>query len=238
MKKLIKNLILFLIVASANSVFAYSLSCEEIKNEITSKIYNEVKLQVEEYSSDFEVNIFGIPKVPVLTNDQIKPTIEIIQQNTKFAPQQYRRIMIKDSKGTLVKAFPINIQVRIFAPTLVASELIPYNQVIGANNTKIERREITQCLGKTYNKMTSGIISKRTYQKGNVILADYMKEKSLVLKNSSIDIIFISKGLNIKLRGKALADGAMGETILVKSEKYNKTYNAIVKSSNEVIVRI
>jgi len=59
-----------------------------------------------------------------------------------------------------------------------------------------------------------------------------------VLKNSSIDIIFESKNMNIKLRGKALNDGAKGDRILVKSDKYNKTYNAIIKSENEVIVRI
>ena len=86
--------------------------------------------------------------------------------------------------------------------------------------------------------MTPGIISKRNYQKGNIILSTGTKAKSSILKNSSIDIVFISKGLNIKLRGKALKDGAIGETILVKSDKYNKTYTATVKSENEVIVRI
>ena len=44
--------------------------------------------------------------------------------------------------------------------------------------------------------------------------------------------------MNIKLRGKALKEGSIGDTILVRSDKYNKTYTGIVKSENEVMVRI
>ena len=66
-----------------------------------------------------------------------------------------------------------------------------------------------------------------------------IKQKALVLKDSCVDIIFLSsKGLKITLQGKALKEGAMGDTILVRSNKYNKIYNATVSSSNEVTVRI
>ena len=58
------------------------------------------------------------------------------------------------------------------------------------------------------------------------------------LKNSNIDIVFQSKNLNIKVRGKALKEGALGDKILVRSEKYNKTYTGTIKSANEVVVRI
>ena len=64
------------------------------------------------------------------------------------------------------------------------------------------------------------------------------KKKVLVSKNSNVDIIFQSKTLNIKLRGKALKDGSVGDVVLVRSDKYNKTYNATVKGENEVVVRI
>ena len=40
------------------------------------------------------------------------------------------------------------------------------------------------------------------------------------------------------MQGYALKDGAIGEVIPVKSDRYNKTYSAMVNSTNEVIVRI
>ena len=39
-------------------------------------------------------------------------------------------------------------------------------------------------------------------------------------------------------KGIALKEGSIGDTILVRSDKYNKTYAGIVKSENEVMVRI
>lgn len=238
MKKLIKNLILFLIIANMQNAFCYSLSYEELKNEISNKINKQIAQQLKEYSDDFEINIFGIPKNTILTNEAIKPKIETISQNPNFSPNSYNRILIKDSKGSLIKAFPITVQTKVFAPVLVASEIIPFNQTINQTNTTIKRTEISKHLGKTYKTQTNGLISKKNYQKGNVILADYTKTKSSILKNSNIDVIFVSKSLSIKLRAKALQEGAIGDTILVKSEKYNKTYNAVVKSENEAIVRI
>ena len=60
----------------------------------------------------------------------------------------------------------------------------------------------------------------------------------LFVKNSNIDIVFQSKAMNIKIKGIALKEGSIGDTILVRSDKYNKTYTGIVKSENEVMVRI
>jgi flagella basal body P-ring formation protein FlgA len=62
--------------------------------------------------------------------------------------------------------------------------------------------------------------------------------KSAISKNSMIDIVFQTKGMNIKIKGTALKEGSIGDMILVRSEKYNKTYNGIVLSQSEVMVRI
>ena len=151
----------------------------------------------------------------------------------------YKRIVVKDSKNNVIKAFPINVQTLIYKNVLVASAIIPYNTEINAKNTTFERKEISRYLGKTLSNNYTGFVSSRNYSKGSIILSDSIKQKALVLKDSCVDIIFLSsKGLKITLQGKALKEGAMGDTILVRSNKYNKIYNATVSSSNEVTVRI
>ena len=239
MKKSIKNLILFLMIsASVNCAFCYTLTKEELKADILAKITPEIKAQLADYTQDIKISIQGLSNQAIVTNENTKPKIEIISQNNSFNQNSYKRIIIKNSMGNVIKAFPINVQTQAFAPVLTASETIAFNQSINPNNTKIERKDITRYLGKTYSTQVSGVIAKRNYQKGNIIIADYTKTKSSILKNSSIDIVFQSKGLNIRLRGKALKDGAIGDTILVRSDKYNRTYTGIVQSENEVIVRI
>ena len=239
MKKSIKNLILFLMMStSVNCAFCYTLTKEELKADILAKITPEIKAQLADYTQDIKISIQGLSNQAIVTNENTKPKIEIISQNNSFNQNSYKRIIIKNSMGNVIKAFPINVQTQAFAPVLTASETIAFNQSINPNNTKIERKDITRYLGKTYSTQVSGVIAKRNYQKGNIIIADFTKTKSSILKNSSIDIVFQSNGLNIRLRGKALKDGAIGDMILVRSDKYNRTYTGIVQSENEVIVRI
>ena len=140
--------------------------------------------------------------------------------------------------GNLIKAFPINIQTKVYSNVLVANKNINFGDEINFNNSTIERREISRYLGKTYSNNQENLISKRNFPAKTIITTDYAKAKSAIQKDSMVDIVFVSKTINIKLRGKALKEGAIGENILVKSEKYNKTYNAKVISQNEVMVRI
>lgn len=239
MQKQIKNLILFSILTlNLNVAFCYTLTSAELKNEILNKITPEIKQQLKQYSSDFKINIQGISQNSIVTNDNIKPKIEIISQKNEFSPNSYRRVLIKDIQNNTIKVFPINVQTLVYQDVLVATNAISYNQEINFSNSKLERREISKYLGKTYNSQISGVITKRNYQKGNIIVSNYTNAQFSILKNSSVDIVFQSKNMNIKLRGKALKDGAIGDAILVKSDKYNKTYTGIVKSQNEVMVRI
>ena len=237
-RSIVKILILFTFFANLRSAFCYTLTSSELKSEILFKITPEITAQLKNYSSDFKINIYGISNNSIYTTEASKPKIEVISQNKNFSPNSYKRILIKDSNNNLIKAFPINVQTKVYGDVLTASKMISFNEKISSENTKIERREISKHLGKTYSKHIDGIVAKRNYQAENIIFADYTEKQTSILKNSNIDIVFESKNLNIKLRGRALKDGAIGDTILVRSDKYNKTYTGIVKSENEVIVRI
>ena len=118
--------------------------------------------------------------------------------------------------------------------------LNPYTieSVINSQNAHLEKADILKYHNKVLTHFEDNLIAKRNYQKGNVIIADYAKPKAQISKNSNVDIVFLSKGVRIKLQGKALKDGNIGDTILVRSEKYNKIYSAKVNSSNEVVVKI
>lgn len=239
MKTQIKNLILFLILAfSSNASFAYVLTPDELKGDLNKKINSQIKEQLKNYSSDYKIKISGIPNENIITQENNKPKIEIISQNNNFNQNQYRRILIKSQNGATIKAFPITVQTLVYKDVLVANEQIAYNQEINQANTKLERKEISRLLDKTISKNNINLIATRNYPKGSIINSQYVKSKSIVAKNSMIDIVFQTKGMNIKLKGTALKEGSIGDTILVRSEKYNKTYNGVVLSQNEVMVRI
>ena len=236
----IKNLIIFLtVLVTTNSAHCYVLNYNELYQNIYNQIYNQTKKEVVKYSNDFSIKLNGIPQEKTITNDLTAPKIEIISQETNFSANSYKRVYIKDSKNNTIKSFPLNVQTKIYKEVLIAQETIPFGKEINQNNTRLARCEISKNLSNILQEIPQGYIAKRNFQKGNLILSDSIKSQAVILKNSIVNINFISSsGLEIKVQGHALKDGAIGETILVKSDKYNKTYNAIVKSASQVSVRI
>ncbi len=191
------------------------------------------------YSPDYEIKILSIPKEKIITNDIKAPKIEVISQDANFKPLSYKRVYIKDLRGNLVKSFPINVQTKIYKEVIVANDLIAFGQNITKENTKLEKKEISRYINQIFTIAPENTTAKRNLQKGDLILTNCVKSKPVVLKNSLININFITnKGIEIKMQGRALKDGAVGEVILVKSDKYNKTYSAIVNSTTNVTVRI
>lgn len=239
MKFWFKSLIIFfLLLVFSNSAFCYVLSKEEIQKTILNRVQNEYKKELSSYSSDFKIEIQGIPNEKIISNETAPLKIQLISQQDGFSPNSYRKVIVRNSKGQILKSFAINVQTKVYSNVLVASKLIGFNQEINSTNTKIERKEITRNLENSFSSLPNNVVSSRNFPQGSIILKEGLKKKALISKNSMVDIKFQSKTLEIKTRGHALKDGSLGDVILVKSDKYNKTYNAIVQSSNEVVVRI
>lgn len=230
MKKCVfKNLIISLALClSTQAAFCYTLENAELTSIIKNKLQSEIK------DPDTQINISGVPYEKIITPDATKPYVQIVSQNPNF-----KRVVVKDSKGTVVKAFSINVQTKIYKNVLVATTQIPFGAEINSTNTALVKKEVSRYLDSAFFEPISGVSASRNYPNGSIILSNGVKQKPVVLKNSIIDIVFLSsKGLKITIQGKALADGAVGQTILVRSNQYNKTYNAIVNPNRTVTVRI
>lgn len=221
------------------SAFCYVLTQGELNSIITSKIESAIKNQVKKYDVEIKTKISGLPTTGLTTQENVMPKIEFSNVPANFQPNLYTRVTIKNSKNAIIASYSISAQTKLYKDILVANQQITYNQTLNQANTRLEKREVTNILGNTISSLDDKKISTRTFMKDNAILASGVKSKATVLKDSNIDIIFLSqKGLRIKLQGKALKDGAIGDVILVRSSKYNKTYSATVNSENEVTVRI
>ncbi len=234
MNKLTKNLILIFSFLLLNSTaFCYVLTMDSINNEIKQKIQSELDFK------DYRIKITGIPQEKIITLDNQKPRIEIKNDNKGFETNSYRRVIVKDSKNNIVKTFAINVQILVYKDVLVAKTPINYDSSIDSTNTIIEKREVSRYLDKIIETTPKNVNATRNYQKGSLILSNGIKQKPLIDKNSTIDIVFLSsKGLKITLQGKALKEGGLGETIQVRTNKYNKVYSAKVSSYNQATVRI
>ncbi len=240
MVKTFKNLIfvISILILTCQNAFCYTLTSNELNKIITTKLQQEAvkKLNLNQQEAEIKIQVSNIPFNSIEIQNS-KPKIEITQIST-LQPNTFRRITIKNQNNTTIKIFNVNVQTSIYKNVLVATDDISFNQEINRQNARIEKAEILKFHNRVLNNFENNLIAKRNYKKGNVIIADYAKAKAQVTKNSIVDIVFLSRGIKIRLQGKALKDGNIGDTILVRSDKYNKTYNAKINSSNEVVVRI
>ena len=234
MKKIIKNLILFCILAMCQNAFCYTLSGDELHKII----YNKINTETKECLGDIEykVNIYGALN-DITTSDSNAPRIEISPLG-EYNPIQYRRVTVKDSKGSIVKTFPINIKTSIYMDVVVALDTIQYGKSVDSSNTAKEKKEVSRYFNKVVTLLPDNAIASRGISKGSVIQSDYIKQKAIIGKNQNVDIVFQGKSVQIALKGRALKEGAKGEVIPVRSDKYNKTYSAIVETNSKVMVRI
>ncbi len=240
-KKFTKILISGIILLSTNAfggAYGAVLDNAKLNKIIYEKVYLQTQNNLKDYSNDFKISITGVPRENYSTSGNFIPKVEVVSQNNNFQPNSYKRVFIKDAGNNVIKAFPINVQTLVYKNVLVAKNPISYGKEIISADVTIERKEISNCLDNVVTEYKSGLVSARNFQKGNVIKTNYLKEKTAVTKNSIVEIIFISKSLRITLQGKALKDGAIGDLIPVRSDKYNKIYTGKVNSQNEIIVRI
>jgi len=215
------------------SAFCYEMTSQELKNTIQEKIDFSIKKNYKNISQDIEISI-TTPFSSIITEE--KPIIEI-DKNPHFVKNiAYYKVYLKNSKENIIKTFNTVAKIKIYKNVLVASENINFGNEINSNNTIIEKREISAILNNIFSELNENLISNANIKKGDIILINKIKQKPLILKNSTIDVVFNSNNLKIKIQARALEDGVKNKKIAVRSDKYNKVYTGIVISKNEVMV--
>ncbi len=216
------------------SAFCYTLKADELNKIIFNKINSQTKKELGQ--TEYKINIQG-PIYDVSTKEENAPKVEISPLNN-FNPVSYRRVTIKDSKGNLVKTIPINIHILIYENVLMATDTITYGKNIDASNTKLEKKEISRYFDKVVTNLPNDAVASKNIVKGSMIQKSFIKNKAIIEKNQDVDIVFQGRGVQIIIRGRALNEGAIGDRIMVRSDKYNKVYSAKIDSNSRVTVRI
>ncbi len=234
MKKTVKILMIFLVLIISQNAFCYTLKSDDLNKMIFNKINSETKKQLG--NMEYKIHLQS-PVTDIITNDLEAPKFEI-SASEGFSPVSYRRVTIKDLKGNIVKTLPVNVRISVYQEVLVAADAISFNKSINDTNTKTEKREVSKYLDNVLTSLPKDCVAGKNIAKGSILQKNSVKQKAIIEKNQNVDIVFQGNGVQITLKGKALKEGAKGETILVRSDKYNKTYSAIVDSQSKVTVRI
>lgn len=121
---------------------------------------------------------------------------------------------------------------------LVARYPIPRGTVIRNEDLEFVLRRYSQLNYGYYGsaKLLTNMEAKRNIKAGQILTPSLVRAQKLVLRGEHITIVAQSGGLNLRVKGKALMDGQIGQTIKVKNLNSKKLIYARVISAGMVKV--
>lgn len=121
---------------------------------------------------------------------------------------------------------------------LIARHPIPRGMVIRNDDLEFVSRRYSQLNHGYYvsAKLLTNMEAKRNIRAGQIMTPNLIKAQKLVLRGEHITIIAQNGGINLRVKGKALMDGQIGQTIKVRNLNSKKLIYARVISAGMVRV--
>ncbi len=136
--------------------------------------------------------------------------------------------------------FYLGATVRQFGKIIVAKQGIPRGTVLSRNDIHLKYTELTQLRQGYYQHIDAivGMVAKRTLSGGKPIGSHAVNRRQLINRGDKVTIRAVLAGIEVRMIGEALANGANGERISVKNLSSNRIIKAVVTSQGVVTVTL
>jgi len=125
----------------------------------------------------------------------------------------------KEADGNVEK-IPISGTAHIFGPSLTPMRRLTTGQTVDSLSLEQCEKEWTRLSSDaaTWMDISKGVVAVRTLVPGRPITVADIKPTPVVHRDQSVDLQYVDGSVRIKMAGRALQDGAVGETITVAVE--------------------
>ena len=132
----------------------------------------------------------------------------------------------------------VPVTVSLNADVIVAAHNLARGSVLSATDLTLEKKDITKLRRGFFDQPTQAVgkVLKRNLQRGQVLHTQHMVTPSAIKKGSEVIILANSSKVQVRMPGKALSNGAIGELIKVRNIRSKKELEATVLSPGVVRV--
>lgn len=235
-KSVVKTVLIFsLIVLSSTCAFSAVLTQEKLTTSIEKQVISKLSKKV---SGEIEAKALMLP-VDGLTIPDGKLEIKVDLDNNNFAPKKYTMVTI-NVDGQKARKFPVPVALTLQQNVWVAADSIEKDKTLNEANITLEKKDITNnyALVVGADKNLADYVASRPIRAGEIIDKRCAAPKPDVFKNSIVSTIFDTGGVNVAIDATAMQNGVIGDSIRVRSEKYNKFYMGQIIGQNKVLVKI
>lgn len=124
----------------------------------------------------------------------------------------------------------VPVQLALLEPVVVSRRALVRGQTLGADDLAIDEVDTTTLHKAYFTRIEDvvGLRSKRSVAAGATLHAGLLDREQLVRRGSQVEIVAASGGLQVSMRGKALADGGRGDRIRVENLKSGRVITGTV----------
>lgn len=204
------------------------------KSEIVSRLAEALK--TEGANRDVDVELFGRNvemSVPLDASDSLEVRgLSFDRQSGRF-----NAVIVAGGEGGYRQ--PVNGRVHDTAPVPVLRRSIAPGDVIRKDDIEVIRARENR-IGRdvvTDPAKLVGMTPRQRLRAGEPIRDNDTRPPVLVARNSTVTIVLQTSYLTLTAQGKAIEDGAKGDTIRVTNSQSKKTIEAVVSGPDFVIVQ-
>ena len=132
----------------------------------------------------------------------------------------------------------VPVHVAVMEHVVVSRRPLVKGQTLGDEDLRLSEVDTSE-LRKAYFSHIQDVVglrAKRSVASGTTLHAGLLQRARLIKRGGQVDIVSISGGLQVRMRGKALADGSRGDRIRVENLSSGRVVSGTVVSSGVVHV--
>jgi len=134
----------------------------------------------------------------------------------------------------------VPVEVTVYIKVLAASRPLPKGHIIVKNDLVPTVMKLSQNNNVYFVKLDNliGKEVKRTISAGKVIKPRFVAAARIVRRGENVTIIAVTESIQVRMKGKALTDGAQGQVIRVRNLKTKRVVQGVVTKPGFVKVRM
>jgi flagella basal body P-ring formation protein FlgA len=186
----------------------------------------------------YTVSFASEPAKIILPKDEAQ-TLEIVSLNVKPDQNSFEAVIAAPSKAHAIETVTVNGQLQRIVEVPVLKTSFQSGQVISDGDIEFIEVRAEAVNADTVLKTESliGMTPRRAIISGKAVKLNDLMAPQVIARGELVTMIFSNNGLNLTAKGKAMQNGAKGETIRVVNASSNKTIEGIVTGDSEITVQ-
>ncbi len=134
----------------------------------------------------------------------------------------------------------VSVYIQKYLNVITAKHSMPSGSVIQPSDIKFTRLDVSRIRGGYFTDLSqmTNMVVRRSLKSGKVISPTMLKPKRLIQRGDEILILAGTENLTIRVKGKALMNGFLGQRIKVKNLHSKRIFQATVISNGLVKVNM